>query len=93
MSELGDLIERAAVPRVVKGRLTAAQRTEAAEAIRSAADGVRAGTSQRAFWTEILGAVVEQIGGAGSAYMNKKAAEAMLKIAEAKVAEASTEGE
>lgn len=93
MSTLSDLVSGARVPSITTGRLTAAEREAAMDAITAATASVRAGESRAKFYSAILGALIGQAGGLVDAALAARAAKAAQKAAEAELARAQMEAE
>lgn len=93
MSALSDLNDRTRIPKIVSGRVSAQQREDDLAALREVAVSTAAGTSRRRMWADLLVALLGQGAVAYSDYAKQRAAEAMLKAAEAELARAQIEAE
>lgn len=88
-----DLINDARVPKVIKGRLSAAEREQAERVIAEAAQATYAGTARRAFYLDLFSALIGQAGLVGSEVIRERAARAAMRAVEAELERARIESE
>lgn len=86
MSDLSDLLGGMKVPRVLVGRLSAAERDAALEAIDGSKAAVQAGTSRVKAFEAVLAAALSGFAQGFEAHQLARAAESMRKAAEAELA-------